>query len=399
MSKASMSSLKNFLSSLRGGRLLVALVATVGLIVILGRLATTALVEILWHAELGYGSIFWKRMIWQWGARLVGGLAAALLVFFNLRFVAKTLGGIQIKRRFGNLEISEQLSKAYLFWGMAGASVLLGSWFGAAVPPSVGRQVLLLINGGSWGVVDPVLGRDLSFYVFTLPVLGIVVTFALVALFLVFTLVTAGYAATGALQWGRGKVSAQRVTRLHLGGILSVFLVLTGLRLWLGRFLLLLDGTSGVQGIFGYADAQARLPALQTLAIICFLCAAGVFWGAWKNRVGPLVASLVAVVVASIVIGNFYPSLVQRFQVEPNELARETPYIEQNLDFTRRGFGLDQMERRTFSYRPDEAVDWGLVAQQFAGLPVWTEGALLTTYREIEARFPYYDFADANIDR
>lgn len=399
MSKASMSSLKDFFWSLRGGKLLVALVVVIGAVVIFGRLATTALVEILWHAELGYGGVFWKRVVWQWGARLGAGLAAALLVFFNLRVVARTLGGIQIKRRFGNLEISEQLPKAYVFWGMLGMSALLGSWFGAAVPRSVGLQALLLLNGSEWGLADPVLGRDVSFYVFSLPVLGSAVTFALVALFLVFTLTTAGYAATGALQWGRGKVSAQRVTRLHLGGLLALFLVLLGARLWLGRFLLFLDGTSGVQGIFGYADAQARLPGLQTLTIICFLGAAGVFWGSWKNRVRPVITSVVTVVVASIVIGQFYPSVVQRFQVEPNELARETPYIEYNLDFTRLGFGLDQMERKTFSYQPDEAVDWATVAQQFSGLPVWTEGALLTTYREVEARFPYYDFAEATIDR
>lgn len=385
--------------SLRGGRVLILIVVGVLVVVSMARVATTALVEILWQVELGYDAIFWKRVIWEWGIRLGAGLAAASLVFFNLRIVTRTLGDIHIKRRFGNLEISEQIPKAIVRWGVVGISLLLGSWFGAAVPRSVGIQALLLVNGASWGMADPILGRDLGFYVFSIPVLGSAVTFALVAVFLVFTLATAGYASTGALQWGKGTFAAKRVPRLHLGGLLAVFLVLLGLRLWLGRFLLLLDGTSGVQGIFGYADAQARLPGLQTLTIICFLAAAGVFWGAWKNRIAPLVASLVTVVVASMVIGQFYPSLVQRFQVEPNELERETPYIEHNVAFTRMGFGLQQMERRTFSYRPEEAVDWNQVAQQFAGLPVWTESALLTTYRELEARFPYYDFSDATIDR
>jgi uncharacterized membrane protein (UPF0182 family) len=371
----------------------------VGFVVVVGRLATTALVEILWHAEVGYGAIFWKRVIWEWGVRFGAGAAAALLVFFNLRVVAKTLGGIQIKRRFGNLEISEQLPKSFVFWGMAGISTLLGSWFGAAVPRSVGLQALLYMNSESWGATVPVLDMDVGFFVFALPVLGSAVTFALVAVFLVFTLSTAGYAATGALQWGPGKFSAQQGTRTHLGGLLAVFLVLLGLRLWVGRYLLFLDGTSGVQGIFGYTDANARLPGLQTLSIICFLGAGGVFWGAWKNRVAPLLASAVTVVVASIVIGQAYPSLVQRFQVEPNELVRETPFIEANIEFTRAGFGLDQMERRRFPYNPEEAVDWSGVAEQFSGLPVWGEGALLTTYREIEARFPYYDFATATIDR
>lgn len=393
-------SLGAFLRSLRGGRLLIALVVAIGVVVAMGRLATTAMVEILWQADVGYGSVFWRRVIWEWGARLGSGVAAALFVFLNLRLIIRSLGGIQIKRRFGNLEISEQLPQAYLVWSLVGLSLLMGSWFGAAVPRSLGIQALLLVTGVPWGVADPVLGRDLSFYVFSLPVFGSAVTFALVATFLVFTLAGAGYAATGALQWGKGTAfSMTRSARLHLGALLSGFFVLLGMRLWLGRFLLLLDGSSSVQGIFGYADAQARLPALQTLAIICFVASAGVLWGTWKNRLGPLVASMVTVAIASVVIGQFYPSLVQRFQVEPNELDREAPYIEHNIDFTRRGFGLDEMERRIFPYRSDEAVDWDYVTQQFAGLPVWTEGALLTTYRELEARYPYYDFADATIDR
>ncbi|HUF75560.1 MAG TPA: UPF0182 family protein, partial [Longimicrobiales bacterium] len=86
-------------------------------------------------------------------------------------------------------------------------------------------------------------------------------------------------------------------------------------------------------------------------------------------------------------------------RVEPNELARETPYIEHNLEFTRLGFGLHDLERRSFAYEQGAAVDWSAAAQQFSGLPVWNSSALLATYRELEALFPYYDFTDISIDR
>jgi uncharacterized membrane protein (UPF0182 family) len=172
-----------------------------------------------------------------------------------------------------------------------------------------------------------------------------------------------------------------------------------GARLWLGRYLLLMDGNSGVQGIFGFADAEARLPALQTLTVVSVMAAAATFWSAWRNRLVPLVASAVAVVVAAILIGQFYPALVQRFRVEPNELERETPYIQHNLAFTRAGFGLEEVDLRRFEYRPDEAVDWARADDQFEGLPVWNQGALLKTFQELEARFPYYDFSSVTIDR
>ncbi len=385
--------------ALKGGRLILAVVVALGLVMILGRLAAGAYIEILWQAGAGFSSVFWSRMVWEWGARLVGGLMVGLLIFVNLRLVSGTLTGIQIKRRFGNIEISEQLPHSYVFWAMMGTAILLGSWFGAAVPSSVGIQTLLLAKGASWGMQDPVLGKDLGFYVFTLPVLASIITFGLIVAFLVFALITAGYAATGALRWGRGKVVAQHPARLHMGSVLAAFLLLLAARMWLGRYLLLLHGTSGVQGIFGYTDAQARVPALQTMTILCVMAAAVVFWGSWKNRGWPVVGSLVSVVVASLLILELFPAFVQRFRVEPNELERETPYIQHNLAYTRLGFGLDSLDRRRFQYRAEEGVDWDLAARQFSGLPVWNQNALLTTFRQVEARYPYYDFTEVTIDR
>ena len=154
-----------------------------------------------------------------------------------------------------------------------------------------------------------------------------------------------------------------------------------------------------MRGIFGFTDAEARLPALQTLTIICVVSGVAVFWGAWKNRGAAIVSALVAVVLAMLMIGQLYPSLIQSLRVEPNELERETPFIESNLEFTRMGFGLDQMERRPFEYAQDEEIDWSVAARQFSGLPVWNRGPLLATYRELEARYPYYDFRDVTIDR
>lgn len=388
-----------FPSKIRGGRLILAAVVVLALLVMAGRLAAGAYIEILWQNHVGFAAAFWRRVIWEWGTRLVAGIVVGVVVFANLRLVARTLSGIQIKRRFGNIEISEQIPHRYVFWAMVATSLLLGSWFGAAIPSSLGVQLLLVAKGATWGMHDPILGKDIGFYVFKLPVIGSIVTFGLIVVFLVFSLVAAGYAATGVLRWGRGKVVAHNLPRLHLGGILATFLLLLATRMWLGRYLALLHGTSAVQGIFGYVDAQARLPALQTMTILCVAAAAGVLWGSWKNRGWPVVVSLVSLVVASMVILEMYPAFVERFRVQPNELERETPYIKDNLAYTRRGFDLNQMVRLPFPYEPDQDVNWPLASKQFAGLPVWNQNALLTTYRQVEARYPYYNFHEVTIDR
>lgn len=391
--------MRAFLATLRGGRLVVALVIAAGLLLAFGRAFAAAYVEILWQSQSGYAGVFWRRVGWEWGIRAAAAAVVGVLVLVNLRVASTTLGTIQIRRRFANIEISERVPRQLVWGGITVAAVLLGLWFGAAVPPNLGIQLALYTNAQAWGLADPVLGHDVGFYVFLVPLLALGVTLALIVTFLVFTLVTAAYAATGTVRWTRHGLDTQRLPRVHLGALLAVFLVLVAARLWLARYQLLTDGGSAVQAIFGFTDAQARLPALQTLVVVFLLAAATTFWGAWRNRAGPLVLSLGSVVIAWLVIGQLYPSLIQRFRVEPNELARETPYIEHNLEFTRLGFGLDGLERRTFTFDASESVDWEEATRQFAGLPVWNSGALLATYRSLEARFPYYDFAEVNIDR
>ncbi|MEQ1856279.1 MAG: UPF0182 family protein [Longimicrobiales bacterium] len=390
---------RSFMSSLRGGRLVIAIFVALAMLLVFGRAFAAAYVEILWQAQSGYGAVFWRRVMWEWGIRGAAALVVALLVLVNLRVASTTLGTIQIRRRFANIEISERIPRQLVWAGITVAAVLLGLWFGAAVPPNLGIQAALLFSSQSWGLTEPILGHDVGFYVFAVPLLASGVTLALIVTFLVFTLVTAAYAATGTIRWSRHGFNSQRLPRLHLGLLLAVFLVLIAARLWVQRYLLLTNGGSAVQEIFGFTDAEARIPALQTLVVVCLLAAAATFWGTWQERAGPVVLSLGSVVIGWLVIGQLYPSFVQRFRVEPNELVRETPYIEHNLAFTRLGFGLDRLERRSFTHEADQTIDWEAATRQFQGLPVWNAGALLATYRSLEALFPYYDFSDATIDR
>ena len=355
--------------------------------------------DALWFNETGYPQVFWAHLAWVWGTRAVAGLGVAAFVFINLRQVGSSLGSVHIRRRFGNLEIAERLPERLVLLTVLGLSLLLGLWFGAAVPESVGRSALLRTAAEPWGIVDPVLGHDLSYYVFTLPLLRAVVTFCLVVGFLTFTLCIAGYATTGVLSLSEGGMVMTDRARRHLGLLLFGFLVLLAARFALGRPLLLLGGTSDVQGIFGHTDAVARLPGLRVQALLALAGAVGVLAGAWRNRLLPAAVGVGVLLVGVVGAGQLYPSFVQRFQVVPNELARETPWIELNLERTREAFGLHTLERGPYTAQATGAVDWQAARAQLTGLPVWTPSTLLTTYREVEARFRYYHFPTVAFDR
>ena len=295
------------LRSLRGGR--IALFLAIGIVLILFglRLMASLHVNVLWFRSVGYEDVLWRRLAWSWGTRGLVGTLVGVLLFLNLRLVARTLGAIQIKRRFGDLEIAEQLSRSYILWGAAGFSALVGLWFGGSVVDGVGIQALLATSAPAWGMQDPVFARDLSFYVFQLPLLRTAITFAMVVMFLVFAVCLGGYAATGALRWGPGNLMMGALPRVHLGALVATFLCLIAVRLWIGRYLLLLYGTSEVQEIFGFTDAQARLPALQAMTVVTVVAAGAVLWGAWKNRVVPVAVGLGAVVLGGIIGDGILP--------------------------------------------------------------------------------------------
>jgi uncharacterized membrane protein (UPF0182 family) len=217
--------------------------------------------------------------------------------------------------------------------------------------------------------------------------------------FLLLSFSAAGYAATGSLTFRTGQAHIADLPRKHLAVLAGIFLLLLGVRFWLSPFLLLTDGNSGVQGIFGFADAHARVPGYKVLALLTAGGGLTTIWAAFKKKFAPLLGSGIAVVLGGLLLVQVYPEIIQRWRVEPNELNRETPFIEANLEFTRLGFGLADLRKGEFDFDAEARPDWGAAARQFAGLPIWTSATLLTTFQEVEARFRYYDFEEVAVDR
>lgn len=382
----------------RGRSLVLGFVGLLATLLLL-RWGVALYVDHLWYRAEDALVVFWTRVLWEGGARVLTGGLTALVVGASLRPVARTFASLQIRRKFGDLVIQERLPAAYLRWAVLGLAALAGFWFAAALPSGTGLQLLLALRGPETGTVDPLLNADLAFYLFRLPFLTGLLTWSMVLVIFTAAIVAAGYAGSAALRFGQGKVEADPLVTRHMAGLLAAFLLLVSLRLLLSPYLLLADGTSSVQGIVGAADVGARIPALRLTSFLAFVTASAAAWGSLRSRILPGLAGTGAVAVLAVLLLQVYPGFVQRFQVQPNELVRETPHIERAVTATREGFSLGSMDRVRLPYRVPDAPDWVRAEERLSRLPVWTPKTLEETFQEVEARFRYYRFAGVTFTR
>jgi uncharacterized membrane protein (UPF0182 family) len=143
------------------------------------------------------------------------------------------------------------------------------------------------------------------------------------------------------------------------------------------------------------------LPALNLVGIALLLAAAIAILNAFSRRSFRLLLLALAIPVAVFVVGVFLvPSYVTSFIVKPNELGRETPYIEHNIGWTRRAFGLEQVELRDFQAESStEALDLAANKPTLDNIRLWDWHALQDTLKQIQAIRTYYDFPDVDVDR
>ncbi len=150
-----------------------------------------------------------------------------------------------------------------------------------------------------------------------------------------------------------------------------------------------------------YTDAHYTLPALLIVSITLIIAAIILLVNAFAFRRFSLLLIALALPVATYILGVvLIPSYIQGFIVKPNEIDRETPYISHNLEWTRRGFGLDQIELREFEAETSSAsLDLANNRESLENIRLWDWRALQDTLRQIQAIRTYYDFFDVDVDR
>ena len=151
----------------------------------------------------------------------------------------------------------------------------------------------------------------------------------------------------------------------------------------------------------GYTDLNAQLLAQRILVVVAILAVVLFVANVFVSRGYVLPALAVgAVVLAAVLVGNAYPSAVQQFQVTPNELEREEPFLANHIRFTTKGFNLDGVEEIEFP--ASESLSLDQIRRNPATLDnvrLWDPRPLKETYNQIQSIRLYYAFNDIDIDR
>jgi len=367
----------------------------------------------LWFENLGFSSVFRTILLSKFGFGAMVWLLLAMIVGLNI-YVANRLNPRVGKR--GDFKIAGDyasqlgLSNATLNT-LVIAFILFATFYFASKSSAQWDLLLRYLYQQPFGSTDPVFNRDLGFYLFSLP-FYIFVQNGLLILLIVAALATMGWylkngalkiegdfrQAPGTLPTAPKITLAENVKKhlIFLGGI--VVLLMT----WAYRLKMfgLLYSTQGPAFGASYTDVHIRVLAYKVIILVSIGFAVLLFINAFKLRKKLIWMGAIIWIGVVLVLGTGLPILVQKVIVKPNELAKETPYIAHNIDFTRKAYNLNKIKVVNFEVNDQlSAQDLKQHDVTIQNIRIWDERPLLQTYRQIQSIRLYYDFNNVDVDR
>jgi uncharacterized protein len=352
----------------------------------------------LWFGETGYQAVFVRTLTTRGLLGVAAAIVAFVVLLFNVRIAMGAVSRRQlvIVTREGPVGITVDRRGVQLV-GTAVAAVL-ALLFGL-VASSLWQEWLLFQHGQPFGDVDPVLGKDVSFYVFQLPFLDALRGSLLALVALATVGAVAIYLLAGALDFDltRGVRVAASAKR-HLAALAAALLLVLAFGAYLDVPRLLTTPGGIVHGVSN-VDAAIRIPALRVLMIAALAGAGLALYQMIAASWWPIITAAALYIVVTVG-GSVGAAAMQRFVIAPNEQVRETPFIEHNIRATRRAFALDEVEERELSgdallTRTDiDANDATL-----GNVRLWDPQPLLQTFAQIQEIRTYYDFVSVHNDR
>jgi uncharacterized membrane protein (UPF0182 family) len=388
----------------RRNRLLLAVVVLFVLAFILVPFAADRITDWLWFREIGFERVFFLQVIAEWTLGVIFGLGALAAFYANARLALRGFDPNQVEIRGPATPLNN--ARLLLLGRLARIVVwpvsLAMSAFIATVAAADWKTLIQFYYRSNFGVVDPIFGRDVSYYVFTVPVIDAALSYVTLTLMVALILVALPvYVLRGEIGMNGLRARIEPLAQHHVAVLIVGLLATAGLR---G---LLVDVPDVLQAAHvplqgaNYTDLHVRLLMIRIVGIATLAGATWVLLNAWR---GLLVRSIPWVIVAyvalNIVLLGVVPTVFQRLVVQPNELVREAPQIRNYIKASRQAWGIDSVERHELG--ASSPLTWKDIENNRAtinNIRLWDRDELLQTFGQIQAIRTYYDFVNVDDDR
>jgi uncharacterized membrane protein (UPF0182 family) len=381
-------------------RTLIIAIVTLAVLAVIWSVSSYYWTNYLWYQEMGHTNVFWTPFL----GRLLVGLFFAVIffaLFYGSTWTARKLSpeyrAVEADPSGNVLELitRRRWSGRMLLVISLAVSLIVGISYGGRW-----REILIFLNRQTFGYADPLFNKDASFFVYTLPVWHMLLSFVGITMILslIFTALT--YLSDRAFSLSaRNRVILAPRVKAHLSVILAVAMVAKAGDYALQRWELVYSQRGFTFGA-SYTDVHAVLPVLSILAIVSLAAAAlfmvNLFFRGWKI---PAIA-IGLMIVFWLVAGKIVPYAVQSLQVKPNEIAKESEYIANNIDTTRWAFGVEDTAKLSLEAASDlNTAEINKYPGTIDNIRVWDPATARAAYRQIQSIRSYYTFNDVDVDR
>ena len=380
---------------------------TVGLVIaliIFLSLISGFLQKWLWMRELGYQTIFWRIWFIRWSLLIISFLCVFVYLYINFRLVRIVLP-VQLwapVRQTNNIASVRNAVRIYpAVWTMS--YVLVSGFIALMFALAFYSQWDMYLRfrwGESTGITDPIFHTDVGFYLFRLPFYKLLQDSMLGLAFLTVVIISVIYIWAGAFQLAPPRsVHVNRRTIGHLSVLVAIVFGTWAWGYYLDRYELMYSAQGVVYGV-GYTAYHMTRISLWIMFFASIGLAVATLLNIFIRKFITLVTIIVGYFLLYFVILIILPTIVQKFWVEPSELERETPYLKNNIEFTRKAFQLDKIEEKQYPALTDLTMaDISRDQDTINNIRLWDWRPLLQTYRQTQEIRLYYEFYDVDVGR
>ena len=362
-------------------------------------------INIKWFEEVGYLSVYLTKIVTVSKLMVPVFIISYISIWIYYKTLRKSILRWQ-KLIEVNLKIRKYESKIFI-----ATNVIISLFLSYVFSSTYWNTILQYINATSFNIKDPIFHNDISFYIFKLPLIqalyGIfmfILILLVVIILLIYFLLNAKdtiYSGGDSNPFSNISVLKSGITKFA-GKQLAILSSLIMLVLSLGYLIKswnLVYSTRGV--VFGasYTDVHVSLLFYKIIIVFTLFASIIIFTSVMASKVKPIIISLV-VIFLLIISEGVASTLFQTFIVTANEISFEKPYINYNIENTRKAFNINNIQNEPFNIN-DDLTQQDLVSNKdtIDNIKVNSVEPTSEYYNQVQVIRPYYTFNNIDVDR